>query len=401
MFNRSSSMLWALPAAALLLCGPAAAGAGGEWTTNWHNGFHVSSSDGAFKLKFGGRLQADATFVSGDGALSSANADDGFEFRRARLFMSGTIYERISFKAQYDFAGGTTSIKDLWVGIDNDWGRIRFGHFKEPFSLEELTSSKYITFLERSLPVGAFAMSRNSGFGIGGHRGDRFNWAAGAFYDADSIGRSGDSGNIDLTGRVGFRPIYEDGGERLLHLGLAVSRRQRGTGETFRFRSHPEAHFAPRLVDTGSFAADNATVIGAEIAGVFGSLWFSGEYMSADVSAPAFGDPTFDGAYVQAGYFLTGEHRRFKTSHGAFDRTKPRRNFLSQGGPGAWEIAARWSTVDLTDADVTGGQQDDVTIGVNWYPNPATRLMFDWVHADVSGSVDQGDMFLMRWQVDF
>lgn len=386
-------------AAAAVLTASAAAAAAGDWTVRWSNGHKIASEDGGFELKFGGRLQADFTFLGGDGALSAA--EDGFEFRRARLFMSGLIYDRVEFKAQYDFAGGGAAVKDLYLGFKNRWGDVRIGHFKEPFSLEELTSSKYITFLERSLPVEAFAMSRNSGVAVLGHEGDRLNWGLGAFYDAGSTGKSTGSSNIDLSGRIGYRPIFADGGQRMLHLGLGVARLHRGAGESLRFRTHPEAHFAPRLADTGAVSADGATLADLEVAGVFGAGWFAGEYFRADVDAPASGDPTFGGAYLEAGYFLTGEHRRFKTRSGSFDRVKPKRSLRRDGGIGAWEIAARWSSVDLTDAAVNGGEQDDFTLGVNWYPNPATRLMIDWVHADVAGGPDQGDLFLMRWQVDF
>ena len=70
------------------------------------------------------------------------------------------------------------------------------------------------------------------------------------------------------------------------------------------------------------------------------------------------------------------------------------------GGSGAWEIAFRYSSADLTDAGIAGGEEDNITVGVNWYPNPATRLMINYVMADVDG-VGDGDFILVRWQVDF
>lgn len=369
-----------------------------SWTFKWSNGFKLDSADGDFKLKFGGRIMADYTFVSADSVLEGDTEGDGFEFRRARLFFSGTIYDRIEFKAQYDFAGGEADAKDLYIGIKNDWGTVRFGHYKEYFSMEEISSSKYIPFLERSLPVLAFAPSRNSGIGIHGERGDKLNWGVGYFYDADDFGESVDEDNTNLTGRVAFRPIYEDGGERLFHVGISAT--QKDTGSTFRFRARPEAHLSGRFVDTGRFTADSATIFDLELAGVFGPFWFAGEYLTADVDATSAGDPSFDGFFVQVGYFLTGEHRKYKTSSGGWDRTKPKSTFGKDGGKGAWEIAARYSTIDLTDQGIAGGEQDDLTLGLNWYLNPATRLMINWVHADVD-SVGEADFFLVRWQVDF
>lgn len=384
-----------LLAAALMV---PAASADDDWTYKWSNGFKLTSPDKAFDLKFGGRLMADYTFVEADDALAGATDGNGFEFRRARLFFSGTLYERIEFKAQYDFAGGDADIKDLWVGIKNDWGSVRFGHYKEYFSLEELTSSKYITFLERSLPVQAFAPSRNSGIGVHGHNGDKLNWGVGAFYDADDFGVSTDENDINITGRVAFRPLYEDKGARMVHVGLSATHKDRDS--SIRFRARPEAHFTGRFVDTGNFAADSATIYDLELAGVFNSFWFAAEHIQTDVDAPLVGDPTFDGSYVELGYFLTGEHRSYKAKDGAFDRIKPKSNFLKDGGKGAWEIAFRYSTLDLTDAGIAGGEQDDWSLGLNWYPNPATRMMINWVHADVD-SVGEADFFLLRWQVDF
>ncbi len=370
-----------------------------DWSVEWSNGFKVESADEEFKLKFGGRVQADYTFASGDRVFGGA-LEDGFEFRRARLFVEGTIYERVTFKAQYDFAGGDAEFKDVWIGLVTGKGELRFGHYKEYFSLEELTSSKYLAFLERSLPVEAFAPSRNSGIGFHGSSGDRVNWGVGAFYDADDFGVSSAEDRINLTGRVAFRPIWEDGGKRMLHLGLGVSSKDAGTGGSLRFRARPEAHFTSRFVDTGSFAADSALLVGFEVAGVFDRFWFAAEGIQNDVDAPAAGDPSFSGHYVQAGYFLTPDHRRYKTGGGEFDRQKPGSNWGKGGGRGAWEVAVRLSSIDLADRGVTGGEQDNVSLGLNWYPNPATRLMINFVNADVDG-VGDANFVLVRWQVDF
>jgi phosphate-selective porin OprO/OprP len=386
--------MMAVAALALTLLSAPAARAADDWTTKWSNGFKVESADKQFKLGFGGRVQADYTFASGDAELPGL--EDGFEFRRARLFTSGTVYEKVEFKIEYDFASGEPTAKDVYIGLVNEWGKLRFGHFKEPFSLEELTSSKYITFLERSLPVEAFAPSRNVGVGVGGSSGKTFNWGAGAYYDADDFAHSTDENATNLTGRVGFRPIHSDDASRVLHLGLAATQRERDG--SLRFRTRPEAHLSPRLVDTGNFAGDSATVLGGEVAGVFGPFWFASEYMQADTDAPTVGDPSFSGAYVQAGWFLTGESRAFKASDGAFDRNKPKANYGK--GPGAWEVALRYSTVDLTDAGVDGGEQSDVTAALNWYLNPVARLMLNVVRADVDGA-GEADFFLARWAIDF
>ena len=368
--------------------------ASADWKSKWSNGHKIESEDGDFKLKFGGRIQADYHFEDCDPGLSCDG--DGFEFRRARLFFSGTIYEKIEFKAQYDFAGGDAEFKDVWIGLKTGKGKVKFGHYKEPFSLEELTSSKYLAFLERSLN-NVFASGRNSGIGFEG-KSDRVTWGVGAYYDADGFGVSTNEDNINLTGRVVFRPLFEDKGRNMFHIGVAATQKDRAS--SIRFRVRPEAHFTNRFVDTGSFAADDALILGLELAGVHDSFWWAAEYNQADVSTPAGGDPTFDGGYVQVGYVFGDNYRRYKTSSGTFDRQKPDSNWGKDGGKGAWEIALRYSTVDLTDAGISGGEEDNLTLGVNWYPNPATRLMINYVMADVKDAAD-ADFVLVRWQVDF
>jgi phosphate-selective porin OprO/OprP len=384
---------------------PAAAESGdSEWVARWSNGFKVESADGQFKLKFGGRIQADFTFSQADAEIEARFGEnavqDGFEIRRARLFFEGLIYERVKFKAQYDFAGGDADFKDVYIGLVNEWGDLTFGHQYEPFSLEASTSSKYIPFVARATPVLVFAAGRNSGVSASGSLGDRANWGIGAFYDADDFGESFAEGRYNLTGRLGFRPIYEERGKRLLHVGLGVTNREVEDGGTLRFRGRTGAHFGPRAIDTQGIVAESAFLYALEFAGVFNRAWLQAEYLAADVDSASLGDPSFDGFYVQTGFFLTGDFRRFTTSRGAFDRQWPGRNFGKEGGKGAWEIAARYSSTDLEDAAVAGGELDGLTLGINWYLNPATRLMVDLEEATLK---DVGDvtLVLVRWQVDF
>ncbi len=375
----------------------------GDLRLYWKDGIRAETGDGSVRLKIGGRIMNDWAFYSADDSIESlvGPLEDGTEFRRARLYLAGQVYDNVIFKAQYEFAGGDADFKDVYLGLKGLPGHttVRVGHFKEPFGLEVLTSSKYITFLERALPV-ALAAERNTGIGVSGHcLGERLTWAGGLFRDADGFGDA--KGNAyNLTGRITGLPLYQDGGERLVHLGFAYS--HRNPDNTVRFRERPESHLAPRLVDTGALTANAVDLFGAEAAVVLGPASLQGEYMHAAVDASTGSSPDFAGYYVQASYFLTGEHRPYKRSHGAFGRVKPKENFIGKEGtgPGAIELAVRYSSLDLTDAAVTGGKLDDVTAGVNWYLNPNTRVMANYVHADLD-STGTADAFQMRFQVDF
>ncbi len=386
----------------------------------WKQGLHFASPGGDFRLKLGGRIQNDWTFGREDRDLRKAGLDftDGVEFRRARFYLSGRIYRNIHFKAQYDFAGGNPEFKDVWISLSGIpfAGTLKAGHFKEPFSLDELTSSKYLTFMERALP-NTFAPSRNTGFQLSDHPktlGGRLTWAIGLFREAGSSGNAsgGDSDTrYNLTARVTGLPWYEKDGARLLHLGLGWSRRD-PEDHSLRYKEKPESHLAPVLADTGILGdADSVDLLGLESALVYDSLCIQGEYTWAGVDSRAAGDPDFSGWYLQGSWFLTGEHRPYKKSAGHFGRVKPRRNFTGDfgNGPGAWEVALRLSRLDLDGGTARGGKVTALSTALNWYLNPNTRVMLNYIHpwarrndpAAAANYDGAGDIFQARFQVDF
>jgi len=377
----------------------------------WKKGLRFESPNKDFTLKIGGRIMNDWGWISEDddlkadvvpaGGSALGDQEDGTEFRRARLYTSGLIYGNIEYKLQFDFAGGDADLKDAYLGLtDFPIGQLRVGHFKEPFSLEELTSSKYITFLERALP-NVFAPGRNTGIMLYGSAfaasPARMTWAAGVFRNTGDYGDGQDDGGYNVTGRVTALPIYEDNGACLLHVGAAYSYRN-PDDDTLSYATEPEAHLFDDFVDTDDFASDRVDLLGLEAACVAGPLSVQGEYIRAKADIASHAD--FDGYYIQASYFLTGEHRNYKTSTGAFDRVKPKENFGFKGGPGAWEVATRYSKLDLDDSGISGGKLENVAAGLNWHLNPNTRIMWDYVHSD-KDDVGEADMLLMRLQIDF
>jgi phosphate-selective porin OprO/OprP len=122
-------------------------------------------------------------------------------------------------------------------------------------------------------------------------------------------------------------------------------------------------------------------------------------------------DVFLGGAYAQLGYFLTGEHRPYDRALGQIDRVKPFTNFFRvrsdhgvASGWGAWELATRLSYIDLNDKDVHGGELVDVTAGINWYWNPYTKVVFNYIHAFNNNPTygwNDTDIFAMRAQMDF
>lgn len=388
----------------------------GSWSYEAGEGMRWSSADGDVQVEFGGRIQLDWAFQGAAQDIEDAfdgnggGFTDGVEFRRARLKAEGTLYERVGFKAEYDFAGGEAAFTDVYMSLNDLFSTMdaRVGHFKEPQGLEQLTGANYLTFMERSLSD-ALVPARNTGAALSDTLGaNNINWSIGVFRDTDnfgddtnSAGNGVDDGQYNVTGRLSGTPLYEEDGTQVVHLGLSFS--YRDADEGVRFRSRPEDHQAPYVVDTGTIDAKNSWTGGVEAAWVMNQLSLQGEYLLSRVDDVADQNPDFWGFYVFASYFLTGEHRPYRPKDGSFGRVKPKTNW-GQGGGGAWELAARYSKLDLTDSGYDGGDLQDVTAGANWYLNPNARIMFNFVYGDLDGTAGvDGPIraFLMRFQVDF
>lgn len=379
-----------------------------EMRVYFRNGLVFISPDKKFKYKIGGRLHTDYDFYSADETFQSnfSEPGSGAEFRRARFFISGLLYNRVKFMAEYDFVG-QTAFKHVYLGLTKlpFVGNFQVGHFFEPFSLEVFTSSRFDTFMEDSL-MNAFAPLRNIGASFyDSILKDRATWAIGVFRPtAEDPPRIRSDDGYNITSRVTAVPIKLEKGRKLVHVGFGYSFSDLSES-TLQFDSKPESNLtAVNFVDTGAFSAKQAHRFGWEAAAVFNAFSIQGEYALVKVNRPSgISGVNFNGGYVMVSYFLTGEHRKY--TRGAFTRVSPRKNFLEGRGLGAWEMALRFSTIDLNDGGIAGGQEDDITAGLNWYLNPHTRVMFNYVHADITGAptVDLGnlDIYQFRFQVNF
>lgn len=381
----------------------------GGMSAQWKNTTWLSNADGSTKIRIGGRIQNDWNWFYGASdveAKTGQDIEDGTEFRRARMQIGGTLYGNIDFMGEYDFAGGTTKLRDVTIGLNcSCLPRITVGSQKEPFGMEQLTSDLFTTMMERHSADSAFAPSYNTGILVSDNcMKERISWAVGMFRDANDAGDDNNntrSGDVNFTGRVTGRPWIGENGQNWVHLGAAASYRE-PSDDGYRFASRPEMHLAPNLVDTGVLPTDQVMLLEGESAAAFGSAHAQAEYYIADVNGTGGADDsTFTGWALQAGYFLTGEMRPYKTSNGTWDRVMPKKNMDCEGkGMGAWEIVGRWDYVNLNDGPVDGGKMKTLSFGVNWYLNPSTKVMLDWVHAhaDPAGSLNGVEM---RFQVDF
>jgi phosphate-selective porin OprO/OprP len=212
--------------------------------------------------------------------------------------------------------------------------------------------------------------------------------------------------------------MYANEGRHLIHLGAGLDYVDDADNLVY-FGHRPEVHEGPITSASNVFVgADDYTRFNLEGAAVLGAASLQTELFYTRVEDVG---QDYYGAYVSASYFLTGEHRGYNPQLGAFDRVTPLENFwivnTPEGrciGSGAWEIAARWSYVDLADG-ATGlvfpgpfdlaGEENNFTLGVNWYWNPHARMMCNYIHVwedyESIAEAPELDILALRWQVDY
>ncbi|GAB4330749.1 MAG: hypothetical protein Kow00127_22840 [Bacteroidales bacterium] len=380
-----------------------------EWgDIRWDNGIKAENPKEGYRVKFGGRFMLDGMAARATGDPVPGGLTDpvsGVEFRRLWIYSAGEIYQNVRYKFQIDLSSDKIRLKDAYIGLKDIpiAGNLQLGHFKEPVGLEMLTSSNYITFMERAL-TNPFTPDRKTGAMVyrnwAGKRGAFF---LGYFFPSDLNGTYL-GGRYRITSRLTWLPLYRtENGFRLIHLGISFSHRYENSGN-FQLKSRPESHLLPSLVLAEIDRTRLNRQAGTEAAAVFGRWSLQGEYIFSDVFTAENSNMANDryhmkSYYVYASCFLTGEHRTYSTGSASFSRVKPVKKF-GDGGAGAFEVALRYSGIDLNDHDLQGGVMHNITLGFNWYLNPAVRIMTNWLLASLEpqGAVTIGQI---RFQYNF
>jgi len=394
----------------------------GGWHYYWKDSyFSIDSRKENIKFRINGQIIVDGGNINADDELQNAfpELDAGnILFRKLSVSTYGNFYDSIDFKIGIDFAN-VRDIQDVWIRYLKHpfLKKVKFGHQKEPFSLEDLTSITRTTFMERALSDEAFSSGRNIGIRYDSlNPKRRINWGAGFFLNTGSFSTLGEAENriskangFDVTARIFGLPVYNENGKEMLHLGLGYSYGSRNEDDLdapMQFRTRPESRLTnDRLVDTGPIPGKRRDTVNAELAMVNGPWSFQGQCYYSSLDADAADNPKFWGYYAFLSYFITGEHRNYNRSIGVFTGVEPQPVFRPRKGDwGAWEIALRHSYVDLNDADIYGGKENNITAGLNWIHNRNVRLMFNYIHAYVkdraSPPVDNGrtHIFQIRFQ---
>ena len=361
------------------------------------------------KGKIGGKLAIDGAAFWTTGSLP--DIDNGFEVRRARIYTTGDIDLAVSlfYKLEVSVIHNQVVLEENYLGIKKVpvLQTITVGNIQTPFSLEDITSGRDVTFMEEAAPTHAFAPGTKPGVVVGGPVLDqRATWRLGLFSGSSNEQLGNLSGLATVIGRVTWLPVDRegDGSRDLVHLGVSGSVSAGSQQQPVRYQARPEAHLAPFLVDTGDIDASSAFQVGLEAAVVRGPFSLQTEFFSSFEEEKGGGTLAFNGVYVYGSWFVTGESRPYDRTTGVFTRVRPRRDLsLSGGGLGALELGLRYSHVDLNDGPVRGGIMDLGTAGLTWYWNANVKMKVNYITGGVHGASQNGRLriFEARFELDF
>jgi len=296
--------------------------------------------------------------------------------RRAKLMYSRSFGGdwQLRLSANYNTGGGLELSNSYFVYSGWQRARLTVGINDPPFSLESVSSSSGLTFMERGLAVEA--LSERRGGGVSFLRRTPSSILNGMLVlfntSQDDLREKGQA----LVLHYVHSPIDIVGRDTNIHLGGSFSYRINADEDYTQFRSRPEIATANTYyVDTGEIAAaDKIIRTSLEASRVAGRLSWQTELLAGKVQRTGAETLTFRGAYVFVSWFLSNDSRNYQAGDGTFGPVTPS-DPLFKGGRGAFELALRASYVDLTDKDVIGGKESNVSLGFNWYLNNKLRLM--------------------------
>jgi phosphate-selective porin OprO/OprP len=352
-------------------------------------GLKITSADGKFEGSLGGRIHFDAYAFDRDVAATTGTT----EFRRARLTLSGKAYGW-DYKLEQDFAAGTNldGLRDAFISKAFGKNRVTIGHFKPYRAMEELTSSNEILMMERPFAsaTGLFN-GRQFQQGLGYlYSGDNFTAGFSGFNLRSAAGARNEG--VGASGRVTFAPINTE--QSTLHFGGWASTENLNLGSpdltavaNYAGRRGP----AQTIATVTGASGDSMTAVGVEAAASFGPLFLQGEYAMADFGRPVGGDHEVETWYVQGAYIIGG-HRAYKAATGVFGAPK----YVDKG---IWEITARYDVIE--NKDIFRREATSMIFGVNYYLNPAMRIMFNYTRGENEVNGDDTGQYAVRTQFAF
>ena len=369
------------------------------------------TAPGGWSFKPRGRLQYDVASVSSPEGISNPGLGFSNELRRARLGVEGTIPGGFGYVFELDFADNRVEIIDaiLTYRASQSVG-FTVGQHNGFQSLEELTSSRFTTFMERAAFTDAFNFERRVGLSANLTSGDLL-VQAGAFTDNITDLNEDADNAAGVDARIVYAPEI---GDTRLHLGASAHWRDNGdlaSMVTTRYQQRPLVHSTDvRFIATPALPVESETNFGFETAVIHGPFHATGEvhWLEADTTTPGL-SPDFFGGYAEIGYFLTGETRGYRG--GRWDRTSVRNPIGGDnGGFGAFQVNLRYDYLDLNSGTIVGGIQNGLELSLVWIPTDYVQFLINYGHLIYDDAVIPAaggdrdysvDVIGARAQVDF
>jgi phosphate-selective porin OprO and OprP len=369
----------------------------------WKGAPELKHNDG-WSFKPRGRLQLDAGYVSAPDGLTVPG--DGFasRARRIRLGVEGSMPGGFGYKVEADFVSGSAEMADALLTYTDGGTLVTVGQHDNFQGLERLSTSNVSSFMERASFNEAFNFERKLGVSVTQEAGALL-LQGGVFTDAISDLNLNGNSSIGIDGRIVYAP---KAGKAQLHFAASGHWRDVPLVQPVtRYRSRPQIRTTDiRFVSTPNLSVDAERDFGIEAAIINGRFHAAGEAHWLTASVPGLANPTFFGASVEAGLYLTDDTRGY--GKGVFRATKVKRP-VGQGGLGAWQVNVRYDHLDLSDRTTIGGTQDAYMASLIWTPIDYVRFMLNYARLDVNNAavVIAGDRSYgvdtlgMRAQVSF
>jgi phosphate-selective porin OprO/OprP len=306
-----------------------------------------------------------------------------------------------------NFANGIFELEDALIryhGIPDF--ELVIGNFKEDFSMEETTTSRYTTFIERAMVISCFAPGRHAGISARWQR----NWLRASFgvswqlidnantrLNVEEFNKIGKSIGANFTGKIVFMP-WESIPNYGLHLGYNVSYRSPKKVDDNVNGSEPAArgyngnYFSTRnttgvnrtkYISTEYYGVKYDLLHGFEFAGYYNGFRFTSEYILndsyIDSKSPILNVNTdtkhFWGFYAQAAYLLFGGKQRYDSNQSEFTQPVRGRKW------GDIEIMARYDYLNLNSRDIYGGSGENYALGLVYHINNNVKCMMNYQYS--------------------